>query len=67
MKDLKAKFSFKPLKVMTALVVSSEDMEPTMFSSIREATKAIGMRERVIRYMGNDGRDFVRRFEGGSI
>ena len=38
------------------LVVSSEDIEPTMFSSMREATKAIGMGEGVIRY----ARDFVR-------
>ena len=48
------------------LVVSSEDMESAMFSSIMEAMKAIGMRERVIRYMRNNGRDFVR-FEGESI
>ena len=40
LKDLKAKFGFKLLKIeRRALVVSLEDMEPTTFSSMREATK----------------------------
>ena len=41
-------------------MLSSEEMEPTMFSSMREAAKAVGMGERVIRYVRNNGRDFVR-------
>ena len=48
-------------------MVSLEDMEPTRFDSMREAAKAISMRERVIRYTGNNGRDFMRSFESGSI
>ena len=57
LKDLKAKFGFKPLKVRIALVVSLEDMEPTRFDFIREATS----------YVRNNGRDFVRRFKDMSI
>ena len=48
-------------------MVSSVDMEPTMFGSMREAAKAINMEEGIIRYTKNNGRDFMRRFEGGSI
>ena len=40
--DLKAMFSFKPMKAdRAALVVSSKDMEPAEFHSMREATRAI--------------------------
>ena len=46
LKDLKAKFGFKPLVERGALVVSSNDMESTEFLSIREAAKAIGVGER---------------------
>ena len=50
LKDMKPKFGFKPLKAQRiVLVVSSEDMEPTRFDSMRKAGKAIGMEERVIR------------------
>ena len=48
-------------------MVSSEDKEPTTFSSMREALKAISMGERVIRYMWNNGRDFIRRFKSRTI
>ena len=48
-------FGFKLLKVdRKALVVSLEDMEPTKFDSIREATIAIGIGEGVIRYARNN-------------
>ena len=67
LKDLKAKFGFKPLVERRALVVSSNDMEPTEFHSMREATKVIGMGERVIRYARNNGRDFMRKIEDESI
>ena len=40
LKDLKAMFSFKPLKVRIVLVVSSEDMEPITFRSMREVVTA---------------------------
>ena len=66
-KDLKAKFGFKPLVERIALVVSSEDMKTTKFDSMRKATKAIGMGEGAIRYARNNRRDFMRRFEVGSI
>ena len=41
------------------LVISSEDMEPTKFDSMRKAAKAIGVGEGVIRYARNNGRDFL--------
>ena len=65
---LKPKFGFKSLKVeRRAFVVSMEGIEPTMFSSMREATKAFSMGEGVIRYVRSNGRGFMRRLEGGSI
>ena len=60
-KDLKAMFGFKPLKAdRKVLVVSLEDMDPTEFHSMREATRDIGIGEGVIRYARNNGRDFLR-------
>ena len=47
-KDLKAKFGFKPLVERRALMVSSEGMEPTKFSSMRKVAKAIRVGEGVI-------------------
>ena len=67
-KDLKAMFGLKPLKAdRKVLVVSLEDMKPTTFSSMREATRAIDMGERVSRCARNNGKDFTKRFEGGNI
>ena len=37
LRDLKAKFSFKPLVERKALVVSSEGVEPTKFDLMRKA------------------------------
>ena len=37
-------------------MVSSNDMEPTTFDSMRKATKALGIGERVIRYVRKNGR-----------
>ena len=48
-------------------MVSSEDMEPSTFGSMRKSTKAMGVGEKAIRYVRNNGRDFMRRCEGGSI
>ena len=42
-------------------------MEPTTFASMSEAAKAISVGEGVIRYVWNNGWDFMRRFKGGSI
>ena len=61
LRDLMAKFSFKPLVKRRVLVVSSEGMEPATFDCMRKAAKAIGVGEGVIRYASNNGRDFVNR------
>ena len=67
LKDLKAKFRFKLLVERRVLVVSSNDMEPTKFHSMKKAAKAIGIGEGVIMYTRNNGRDYVRKIEGRSI
>ena len=41
-------------------VISSEDMEATKFHSMRKAVKIIGVGEEVIRYVRNNGRDFLK-------
>ena len=38
-----------------------------MFDSIWKAARAIGVGEGVIRYARNKGRDYVRKFKGGSF
>ena len=48
-------------------MVSSNDMEPTGFHSMRKATKVIGLSKGVIRYSRNNGRDYKRRLEGRSV
>ena len=63
--DLKDKFGFNPLIERRALVVSLEDMELTKFDLIRKAAKAIGIGDGIIRYVRNNGRDFIKRFEDG--
>ena len=69
LKNLKAKFNFKPLVERRVLMFSLEDMEPTMFGSARETAKATDVGEGAIRYVRGRGmeRNFVRRYEGGSI
>ena len=67
LRDIKAKFGFKLLVKMRALVVSLEGMEPTKFDSMRKATKAIGIGEGIIRYVRNNGRDFIKRLEDENI
>ena len=61
MKELKAIFGFKPLYDRRPLVISSEDMEPTTFDSMRKAAKAISVTEGAIRHAKNIGRDFVKK------
>ena len=63
LKELKAKFGFKPMYDKKTLVISSEDMEPTKLHSMGKAAQAIGTGEGVIRYMRNNGRDFFKKFE----
>ena len=40
LKDLKAKFGFKPMYNRHTLTISSEGMSPTTFDSLRKASKA---------------------------
>ena len=42
------------------LVISSEDMEPTKYDSMRKAAKATSVGEGVIRYARNNRRDFLK-------
>ena len=67
LKDLKSRFGCKPLIKRRVLVVSSNDMEPTKFDSIRKAAKSIRVVEGVIRSARNNGRDFVKKFEGKRV
>ena len=43
LKDLKAKFGFKPMYDRRTLTISSKDMSPTTFDFLRKASKAIGI------------------------
>ena len=45
------------------LVISSEDMKPTTFHSLRKAAKAIGVSHSALRYAKNKERDFVKKDE----
>ena len=44
-------------------MVSSNDMEFTKFNSMKKAAKATGVGEEVIRYVKNNGKDSVKKFE----
>ena len=61
LKDLKAKFGFKPLIDRRKLVISEGDMKPTMFDSMKKATKAIGVGEKAIMYTKEKNRDSFKR------
>ena len=60
LKELKTKFGFKPMYNRRTLRISSKDMEPIEFDSIRKVAKAIGVGEGVIRYARNNGTDFLK-------
>ena len=60
-KQLKAKFCFKPMYDRRTLVISSEDLEPTTFDSLRKAVKAIGVTYDTLRYAKDKERDFVKK------
>ena len=51
LKDLKAKFGFKPMYDRRTLTISSEDLEPTAFDSLTKASKATGISYGVLIYM----------------
>ena len=63
LKELKAKFVFKPLYDRRTLVISSEDMEPTTFDSLRKAAKAISVGYGTLIYAKNKERDSVKKDE----
>ena len=60
LKELKAKFGFKRMYDRRTLVISSEDMEPTTFDSLRKAAKAISVAYGTLRYAKNKERDFLK-------
>ena len=65
LKELKAKFGFKPVyDRRRTSVISSKDMKPTEFESMRKAAKAIGIGQGVIRYVRNNGRNFLKDKNG---
>ena len=49
--------------VRRALVISSEDMEPNEFDSLRKASKAAGISYGALRYAKNKGINFVIKDE----
>ena len=63
LKELKAKFGFKPMYDRRMLVISSEDMEPTTFNSLRKAAKAICVTYGTLIYTKNKERDFIKEDE----
>ena len=63
LKELKAKFGLKPMYDRRTLVISSEDMEPTTFDSLRKAAKAISVSYGALRYAKNKERNFVKKDE----
>ena len=67
LRDIKAKFGFKPLVKRRALVISLEGMEleSTKFNSMRKAAKTIGKGEGVIRYARNNGANFINPIHAG--
>ena len=60
LKKLKAKVGFKPIYDRRTLIISSEDMEPTTFDSLREAAKAIDVTYGALRYAKGKKRNFVK-------
>ena len=63
LKELKAKFGFKPTYDRRTLVISSEDMKPTTFDSVRKTAIAISVSYGILIYAKNKERDFVKKDE----
>ena len=61
LKELKAKFGFKPMYDRRTLVIYLEDMEPTTFDSLRKAAKAIDVTYGTLRYAKDKERDFIKK------
>ena len=63
LKDLKAKFGFKPMYHRRTLMISSEDMSPTTFDSLRKADSSVSISYGVLIYAKYKERNFVRSNE----
>ena len=63
LKDLKAKFGFKPMYDRRTLTISSEDLEPTTFDSLRKAAAATSISYGVLIYTKNKERNFVKKMK----
>ena len=64
LKELKAKFGFQPMYNRRMLVISSEDMEPTTFDSLKKAAKAIiDVTYGGLRYAKDKERNFIKKDE----
>ena len=61
LKDLKAKFGFKPMYDRRMLTISSEDMDPTKFNSLRQAASSTGISYGVLIYAKNKERNCVKK------
>ena len=60
LKELKAKFGFKPMYDRRMLMISSEGMSPTTFDLLRKASKAAGISYGILRYAKNKESNFIR-------
>ena len=63
LKDLKAKFGFKLMYDRCTLTISSEDMDPTTFSSLRQAASSTSISYDVLIYAKNKETKFVIKDE----
>ena len=63
LKDLMVKFGFKPMYDRRALTISSEDMDPTTFNSLRQAASSTGISYGVPIYAKNKERNFIKKDE----
>ena len=63
LKELKDKFGFEPTYDRRMLVISSEDIKPKTFDSLKKASKATGVSYRALRYAKIEERDFVEKGE----
>ena len=63
LKELRAKFGFKPIYDRRTLVISLEDIEPITFDSLRKAAKAISVTYGTLIYAKNKESSFVKKDE----
>ena len=63
LKELKAKFGFKPMYDRHTSTISSEDIKPTTFYSLRKASEATGISYGVLIYAKNKERNSVKSNE----